>query len=371
MDFLYIENLTKVFGLGTKNEVVAVKDLTLGVKKGEIVALLGPSGCGKTTTLRCIAGLETPTSGRIYIDGEDVTNQPPSRRDIGMVFQFAVVYDSVSVYENIALPLKAKKISETEIRRKVKEVAEFFGLSNYLDRKPAGLDIATRQRIALARALAKEPRILLLDEPLTPLDPLSRVKLRVDIKRLQKEKISTVIYVTHDQSEAMTLADRVAIMRDGKLIQCSTPENVYLTPADTFVARFIGEPGMNLIESKLIVHQGDAFINVGDQSFKLCSEADLKVKKVEDLILGIRPEHIDITDQPADLQGTVTFVEIHGNRSLVHININGNDVVVKHPTVFSGKINEKVWIRLQRDRIVLFDRETGRNLELKEASEHA
>ncbi len=366
MDFLRVENLTKVFGLGTKNEVVAVKNLTLGVKKGEIVALLGPSGCGKTTTLRCIAGLETPTSGRIYIDGEDVTDQPPSKRDIGMVFQFAVVYDSVSVYENIALPLKAKKISEMEIKRKVKEAAEFFGLSNYLDRKPVGLDIATRQRIALARALAKEPRILLLDEPLTPLDPLSRVKLRVDIKKLQKERQSTVVYVTHDQSEAITLADRVAIMRDGKLIQCDSPENVYLMPADTFVARFIGEPGMNLIESKLIVHQGDAFIQIGDQSFKLCSESDLKIKKVKDLILGIRPEHIEITNTPADLQGTVTFLEIHGNRSLVHIDINGTEVIVKYPAVFSGNINEKVWIRLQRDKIVLFDKETGINLALKE-----
>jgi multiple sugar transport system ATP-binding protein len=368
---LHIENLTKIFGTWTKHQVIAVKDLTLTVNEGETVALLGPSGCGKTTTLRCIAGLEIPTSGRIYIDDEDVTDLPPSKRDIGMVFQFAVTYDNISIYENIALPLKAKKINDAEIRNRVTEVAELLGLTNILDIKPKGLDISTKQRVALARALAKEPSILLLDEPLTPLDPLSRTKLRSDIKKLQKEKKLTIVYVTHDQSEAMSLADRVAVMNKGELIQCDTPENVYINPANTFVAHFIGEPGMNFINSKLIIDQDDVFLRIGSQNLFLCRLLEFinkyggDIERYEEVILGIRPEHIEISDKPADLEAIIELVEIHGNRSLVHLNVNDTEIIVKYPGVLVGKVNEKVWLKLQRERMVLFDKETGINLYYK------
>jgi multiple sugar transport system ATP-binding protein len=368
---LHIENLTKIFGTGTKHQVIAVKDLTLTVNEGETVALLGPSGCGKTTTLRCIAGLEIPTSGRIYIDDEDVTDLPPSKRDIGMVFQFAVTYDNISIYENIALPLKAKKINDAEIRNRVTEVAELLGLTNILDIKPKGLDISTKQRVALARALAKEPSILLLDEPLTPLDPLSRTKLRSDIKKLQKEKKLTIVYVTHDQSEAMSLADRVAVMNKGELIQCDTPENVYINPANTFVAHFIGEPGMNFINSKLIIDQDDVFLRIGSQNLFLCRLLEFinkyggDIERYEEVILGIRPEHIEISDKPADLEAIIELVEIHGNRSLVYLNVNDTEIIVKYPGVLVGKVNEKVWLKLQRERMVLFDKETGISLYYK------
>ncbi|MEM0010832.1 MAG: ABC transporter ATP-binding protein, partial [Candidatus Bathyarchaeia archaeon] len=290
-----------------------------------------------------------------------------NKRDIGMVFQFAVVYDTISVYENIILPLKAKKFQENEIKQRVIEIAELLNLNDYLDKRAKGLDIAVRQRIALARALVKQPRLLLLDEPLTPLDPISRVKLRTDLKRLQKEKNLTAIYVTHDQSEAITLADRVAVMNEGRLIQFDKPENIYLHPANTFVAKFIGEPGMNLIESSIVKYEGKIFLQIGNQTVFLDRFLDLEDKcdQIKDVILGIRPEHIKIRSIKGDLKGVITLVEIHGNRSLVHVDIGGVEIVVKHPTIFKDKSHEEVWLELQKDKIVLFDKENKANLNLR------
>jgi len=356
MSFLRLEKLTKIFGKG-KNKVIAIDNLTIEVKEGEFAALLGPSGCGKTTTLRCIAGLEKPTNGRIYIGEEDVSELPPHKRDIGMVFQFPAVYDSVTVFENIALPLYAKKLSKNDVYRKVREVAERFDLLDVLEKKPNKLDISLRQRMVLARAIAKEPRLLLLDEPLTPLDPVSRVKMRSDLKRIQKDIKSTIVYVTHDQTEAMSLADKIAIMDKGELIQYDTPENIYLKPANTFVSFFVGEPGMNLIDANIFYKEGGQFIRIGQYVFKINLTLDKPLEG--EIIFGIRPEHISISmGGKGMVQGNVIMSEIIGGRSIQHVDVSGVLIKVKvpEPLQLSGKV---VWLEFQKDMIRLFNKKTG------------
>ncbi|RLE52516.1 MAG: glycerol-3-phosphate ABC transporter ATP-binding protein, partial [Candidatus Methanomethylicota archaeon] len=237
---IHLEHVTKVFG-----EVVAVDDVTLTIREKEFMVLLGPSGCGKTTTLRIIAGLEEPTKGEVYIDDQPVTYLPPKDRDIAMVFQNYALYPHMKVYDNIAFPLKLRKYPKEEIDKMVKEVAEMLHIEDLLDRMPKQLSGGEQQRVALARALIRRPKAFLLDEPLSNLDAKLRVVMRAELKRLQKELGVTTVYVTHDQAEAMTMADRIAVMKDGKVLQVGSPADVFNKPVNLFVAGFIGSPPMN------------------------------------------------------------------------------------------------------------------------------
>ncbi|WP_297487983.1 ABC transporter ATP-binding protein, partial [Thermococcus sp.] len=285
-------NVWKVFGGFT-----AVKDMNLHVKDREFMILLGPSGCGKTTTLRMIAGLEEPTKGRIYIgdrlvaDPEKDVFVPPRDRDVAMVFQSYALYPHMSVYDNIAFPLKLRKVPKSEVDKRVREVAEMLGLSELLNRKPRELSGGQRQRVALGRAIVRKPRVFLMDEPLSNLDAKLRVRMRAELKRLQRQLGVTTVYVTHDQVEAMTMGDRIAVINAGQLQQVGSPEEVYHKPANTFVAGFIGSPPMNFLEGTLTE---DGFVDFGEFRLKLLPD-QFEVLREENLIdktitFGIRPE---------------------------------------------------------------------------------
>ncbi|RLE71312.1 MAG: glycerol-3-phosphate ABC transporter ATP-binding protein, partial [Thermoprotei archaeon] len=251
-------DLCKYFG-----PVKAVDHLNLHIKDREFVALLGPSGCGKTTTLLMIAGIYKPTSGYIYFGDEIVNDVPPKDRNVGMVFQSYALYPHMTVFDNIAFPLKLKKVPKQEIEKKVKEVAEFLRIAELLDRKPSQLSGGQQQRVALARALAKEPQIFLMDEPLSNLDAKLRIMMRAELKRMQKELGITTIYVTHDQVEAMTMADRIAVLNLGRLQQYGTPDELYNKPSNVFVAGFIGSPPMNFIDGSLVETDDKLAIDIG------------------------------------------------------------------------------------------------------------
>jgi multiple sugar transport system ATP-binding protein len=245
--FLQLEGLRKVYADGTE----AVRDIDLVCAEGEFLVLLGPSGCGKTTSLRMIAGLETPTSGTIHLAGEEISHLPPQKRDVGFVFQFYALYPHLSVFDNIAFPLQSIGCSRAEVALRVGEIVERLGLSSLLKRRPTTLSGGDQQRVALARALVRAPRIWLMDEPLGTLDGERRLEMRELIRRQQIELGVTTIYVTHDQEEAMSLGDRIVVMEDGRIRQAGTPGQVYDEPEDLFVADFVGSPGMNLVAGKL------------------------------------------------------------------------------------------------------------------------
>ncbi|MBW2057206.1 MAG: ABC transporter ATP-binding protein [Deltaproteobacteria bacterium] len=352
---VYLENITKVFD-GT---VVAVDDLTLEVPDRGLVSLLGPSGCGKTTTMRIISGLETPTSGRVYFDDQDFTDITARHRDVTMVFQFPVLYPSMSIYDNISFPLVAQGLSRDEIRRRVEEVSALFGLSGFLYRGATELDAGDKQRAVLARAFIRRPRVYLLDKPLTNVDPKARLDLRSELKRMQIDLGQTMIYVTHDQSEALTLADRIAVMDKGRLLQYDSPENIYRYPASTFVAWFIGNPGMNFLDCKVTERDGRAFLNVGG----LERPAERLVPKLgtgrlaREFILGIRPEHIEVgLEEGADyFPATCNFVEPMGNRQILHLVVGGQSIKAKAVGSKRTLKGERVWVRFPPEEIRVFD----------------
>lgn len=286
-----LENVSKVFRGG----VDAVKNLYLEVKDKEFVVLLGPSGCGKTTTLLMIAGVYKPTTGYIYFDDTVVNDLEPKDRNIGMVFQSYALYPHMTVYDNIAFPLKLKKYPRQEIDSRVREVARMLQIEDLLNRKPAQLSGGQQQRVALARAIVKQPQLFLMDEPLSNLDAKIRIEVRAELKRLQRELGITTIYVTHDQAEAMSLADRVAVMNKGELQQYSTPEELYNNPANTFVASFIGSPPANLLEAE-VVFEPQPRIEVAGATFPLPSDLAqvLREKGETKVILMVRPEHLTV-----------------------------------------------------------------------------
>ena len=357
MEQVYLENISKSFG-----KTVAVKDLTLKVIRGEFVAILGPSGCGKTTTLRIIAGLEKPDKGRVFIAGRDVTNLPPGKRRIAMVFQFYALYPT-TVYENIALPLK-RHMSKAEIKKRVKEVAEILEISHLLNVHVNKLTIFEKQKVALARAIAKEADVYLLDEPLTLLDPVSRIKMRHEFKRIQKEFTGTFIYVTHDQFEAMSLADRIAIMNAGVLQQEGTPEEVYFSPKNTFVATFVGEPGMNLVEATVLDCNDFLKLKLGDNIISLPIETRYKeyFSKVREVLIGFRPEHVIFgSNTGLPLKGRILFKEFLGYRSLIHIDLGSERSIIAVVNKLSQfmKLNKDdiVELSIRPDNILLFSKE--------------
>lgn len=356
-----VEDLVKIF----PPNVVALDHVTFEVRDGEFFVLLGPSGCGKTTTLRIIAGLETPTSGRVYIDGEDVTDLPPKDRDVAMVFQTWALYPHMKVYDNIAFPLKIRKLPKSEIDRRVREIARLLHIEDLLDRYPRQLSGGQQQRVALARALVRKPKVWLLDEPLSNLDALLRMKMRAELKRLQREFGVTTIYVTHDQIEAMTLADRIAVMNRGRIMQIGTPHEIYNRPANTFVATFVGTPPMNLLRCSVredaegVVFEGCSFKYIVRGKLARALRERLKSSEV---FLGFRPEHASLSTKsaPNAIPGVVWVIEPLGSEFLVNVKVGEEVVKVRVKELPSGlKADSTVFICIDQSRIYVFDARTG------------
>ena len=349
-------NLSKRFG-----QQVVVDELSLTIDDGEFVVLLGPSGCGKSTTLRMLAGLEEVTSGDILVGNERVNDVPPQRRDLAMVFQNYALYPHLSVAENIAYPLRIRKLSREEITSKVERVAGLLEIAHLLARKPRELSGGERQRVALARAIVREPRAYLMDEPLSNLDARLRVQMRGELKRLQHELGTTTIYVTHDQAEAMTLAHRVAVMHRGKLQQFDTPLTVYNRPANRFVAEFVGSPSMNFIDGR---------IETETQTFKShhltlrLSEALLSGIDGSAVTLGIRPEHIRVSPAQRDgwLQATVYVTELMGSETFVFLTVGNARIIARAPADFRAEVETNVWVEFDIDRAHFFHPTTGERL---------
>ncbi len=345
------------------NGFLAVKDLTFEVEDGSIVAFLGPSGCGKTTTLRMVAGLDRPTSGRILVDDVDVTNKSASERNIGMVFQFAVVYNSMNVFRNIAIPLKSMKYPKSEIDRRVNEVASLLKLEPYLNEKPRELNAALRQRIAIARAMVKPRSVYILDEPLTNLDMMDRVQLRGELKRSVRMLKQTVIFVTHDQTEAMSIADKIMVMNKGEMQQYDTCQNIYSNPASRFVGWFIGSPAMNFLDCTFAPDRGT--VEVGPLSFHAKEDVAAELRQCSEhaVTLGIRPEDISIGKAShSTFEADVVATELSGNRIVATLKSTTGewDLIGKFPLGTAIARRQKVWISLPSDKVKIFNRKTER-----------
>ena len=349
-----LENLTKQFTGG----VYGVKDVSLEMKDGEFVALLGPSGCGKTTTLLMVAGIYRPTSGAIKFDDKVMNKVLPKHRNIGMVFQSYALYPHMTVFENISYPLKLKKVSKPERMERVKRVAKMMQIEQFLGRKPGQLSGGQQQRVALCRALIKEPEVLLFDEPLSNLDAKLRMRMRIDIKKLQMGLGITSVYVTHDQIEAMTMADRIAVMKQGVLQAYDVPEALYDRPKTLFVAEFIGSPQMNFLSVNLeqrddrFFLQGEGLeLNIPQEIGRLASGNTTS----KELIMGIRPEDVFI-DSSGDVKAEIYMIEPMGREDLVTLNISEHiQIQSLVPTSTNVKIGEQVTLRLNLDKLHLFD----------------
>ncbi|RKI70496.1 sn-glycerol-3-phosphate ABC transporter ATP-binding protein UgpC [bacterium 1xD42-67] len=322
----------------TDQGVVAVQKFDLDIADKEFIVLVGPSGCGKSTTLRMVAGLEEISGGELLIDGKLMNDVEPKNRDIAMVFQSYALYPHMTVFENMAFPLRLRKVPANEIERRVKEAAEILDITQYLDRKPKALSGGQRQRVAIGRAIVREPKVLLMDEPLSNLDAKLRNQMRAEIIKLRQKIDTTFIYVTHDQTEAMTLGDRIVIMKDGFIQQIGTPQEVFDHPANIFVAGFIGMPQMNFFDAKLLSEGGKYFVTVGGCKVELSAEKqkNLAAHKIsaQDITLGVRPSHMVLAKQAGNtLSATVEVSEMMGSEVHFHANAEGRDVVVIVPTM--------------------------------------
>ena len=323
-----LQQVNKVYANGFH----AVKDLNLDVREGEFMVLVGPSGCGKTTALRMVAGLEDITSGTLRIGGKVVNDETPKDRDIAMVFQNYALYPHMTVADNIGFALKMRKLSKAEISAKVKETAEILGLTEWLDRKPGQLSGGQRQRVAMGRAIVREPSVFLMDEPLSNLDAKLRVQMRAEVQRIQRRINVATLYVTHDQVEAMTMGDRVAVMRSGVLQQCDHPQVLYDHPDNLFVAAFIGSPAMNLYEASMI--EGARSFRLGSQDIELpasvlAAHPGLAAYAGQKVVVGLRPEHLPAAVNGVTgptLAGDVDLVEALGSELVVHFTIDARRV---------------------------------------------
>ena len=353
----------------TDEGVVAVQAFNLDIADKEFIVLVGPSGCGKSTTLRMVAGLEEISSGELYIDGKLMNDVAPKDRDIAMVFQSYALYPHMTVRENMEFPLKLRKMSAEEIKQRVDHAAETLGITQYLDRKPKALSGGQRQRVAIGRAIVREPKVLLMDEPLSNLDAKLRNQMRAEIIKLRQQINTTFIYVTHDQVEAMTLGDRIVIMKDGYIQQIGTPQEVFNHPKNLFVAGFIGTPQMNFFpDAKLIKDGGSYSVEILGEKFALTEEQNkaLAAKNVESkpIVAGVRPVHVSIGD--AGIAATVDVSEMMGSELHLHMSAGGQDVVAVVPTteIAGGTIANKSAVKFsfQPKLMHLFDKETEENL---------
>ena len=352
-----LEHITKAF-----KGAPVVDDVNLEVKEGEFLVLLGPSGCGKTTTLRMVAGLEQPTKGDVFIGDSIVTDVEPKDRDIAMVFQSYALYPHMTVHDNLAFPLKMRKQSKEEIEERVTKAASALEIGDLLKRRPKELSGGQRQRVALGRAIVRNPKVFLMDEPLSNLDAKLRVQTRVELKNLQKRLGTTTIYVTHDQAEAMTLADRVALMRQGVIQQVGSPTEVYAHPANKFVAGFLGSPTMNFIEGVVRRTDSGPVFDCGEFSFPL-HPALAKVvagNASKDVTYGVRAEDVSVGTEPKEgtVDVTVFGSELMGSEQFVHGMKEKLTIVARAPMDFQAPIGTKVWMDLSSPKAHLFDAET-------------
>ncbi|MGH9957070.1 MAG: ABC transporter ATP-binding protein [Pyrinomonadaceae bacterium] len=352
-------NLTKRFG-----DQVVVDDLSLMIEDGEFVVLLGPSGCGKSTTLRMLAGLEEITSGDIFIGHERVNNIPPQHRDLAMVFQNYALYPHMTVAQNIAYPLRVRKVSSEQMTSRVERVAGLLEIGGLLKRKPRELSGGERQRVALARAIVREPRAYLMDEPLSNLDARLRVQLRGELKRLQHQLGTTTIYVTHDQAEAMTLAHRVAVMKNGKLLQVDTPLDVYNRPANRFVAEFVGSPSMNFIDGK-VDPEARTFSN-REITMRLDGELEwLKhIDREHNVTLGIRPEHLRVSTVPRDgwIKAEVYVSELMGSETFGFLTIGSQKMIARVSPDVQAELGSTVWVGFDSAKLHFFDSKSSQRI---------
>ncbi len=350
-----LEGLHKRFG-----RVVAVRDVSLEIREGEFVVLLGPSGCGKTTVLRLVAGLETPDRGRVWIGGRDVTRLPPGRRDLGMVFQSYALFPHMRVFDNVAFGLRMRGVGVAEQRRRVEEVAELLQIADLLDRYPAQLSGGQRQRVAVARALVVRPQVLLMDEPLSNLDALLRLHMRAELKRLHREVGSTTVYVTHDQVEAMSLGDRVAVLREGQVVQFDTPTQIYDHPSDRFVGSFLGNPPMNFFQATVDPEDGSLRVEGVKFPAPVAYAQALAERRGGPILVGIRPEHVSVGTGP--LRGEVLVAEPLGAQKLLTVRTAQHLVKVAVGPDHAARPGEHVALDLPEAHLRLMDAQTERAL---------
>lgn len=352
----------------TEEGVVAVQSFNLDIADKEFIVLVGPSGCGKSTTLRMVAGLEDISGGELVIDGKVVNDVAPKDRDIAMVFQSYALYPHMTVYENMAFSLKLRKVPKEEIDKKVREAAEILDITQYLNRKPKALSGGQRQRVAIGRAIVRAPKVMLMDEPLSNLDAKLRNEMRAEIIKLRNRIDATFIYVTHDQTEAMTLGDRIVIMKDGSVQQIGTPQEVFNHPANLFVAGFIGMPVMNFFDAQLEKEDGKYYVKLGNYTVELDADKQKRLKKLDiqsqPVTLGVRPEHTEVGSK--GVEATVEVSEMMGSSIHLHANAEGHDVIMIVP--FNNDRNiyamgDKIHFTFSGSVAHVFSKETGKNLE--------
>ena len=361
---VHLSQVTKWFGeANTKRGVLAVSEVNLDVADGEFLVLLGPSGCGKTTTLRMVAGLESTSSGDIYIGERNVTHLRPGERDIAFVFQFYALYPHLSVWDNISFPLRAQQVPKDEVERRVNDVARRLKIEHVLHRRPNRLPSGEQQRVALGRAIVRQPHVFLMDEPLTNLDAGLRADMRVELKHLQQELGTTMLYVTHDQTEAMSMSHRIAVMNLGVLQQVDTPLNIYNRPQTLFVARFIGSPPMNTVDCKIVEGRQ---LTGSDNAFRYTVDTATagKLTAEHNVVFGVRSEDIRLADatHEGDLQGSVVVREPLGDETIYDVDIGNYRLSVKTSPRQMYQPGDNVSLSINPRRIHLFDKATGTRL---------
>lgn len=364
MASLKLEQIEKKYS----NGFVAVPSFDLEIEDKEFVIFVGPSGCGKSTTLRMIAGLEEITGGKLYIDGKVVNDVPPKDRDIAMVFQNYALYPHMTVYDNMAFGLKLRKLPKSEIEEKVNNAAEILGITELLDRKPKALSGGQRQRVAMGRAIVRSPKVFLMDEPLSNLDAKLRVQMRTEISKLHNELQTTFVYVTHDQTEAMTLGTRIVVLKDGHIQQVDSPQKLYNTPNNLFVASFIGSPQMNFINATIVEKEKDLFLSFGEYSIKLPASKSKVVKEKgfvgKEVIFGIRPE--DLHDEEVFISASkdslikckVVVTEMLGAEVFLYMEVEGQSITARVDPRSKSKTGDIIEVAIDTNRIHLFDKET-------------
>ena len=352
----------------TDEGVVAVQEFNLDIADKEFIVLVGPSGCGKSTTLRMVAGLEEISGGELIIDGKLMNDVAPKDRDIAMVFQNYALYPHMSVYDNMAFSLKLRKEPKDVIDKKVREAAEILDITQYLERRPKALSGGQRQRVAIGRAIVRDPKVMLMDEPLSNLDAKLRNEMRAEIIKLRERINTTFIYVTHDQTEAMTLGDRIVIMRDGYIQQIGTPQEVFNHPANLFVAGFIGMPVMNFFDARLVREGEKFFVELAGTKVELAAEKEARLLandvQSQDVTLGVRPEHTVLAKE--GVPAKVDVSEMMGSSVHLHVSAEGRDVIIIVPTIdMEGnyKLGDEVHFTFTGNVAHVFSKETDKNLE--------
>lgn len=358
---LRIENLEKRFG-----DKLAVQIPSLQIASGEFFAFVGPSGCGKTTTLNLIAGLEEPSAGTLSLGERQLNDLPPHKRDVAFVFQSYALYPHRTVYQNLAFPLQMARVNRGRIDRRVREVAALLGITSLLGHRPAQLSGGERQRVALGRAMVREPQLFLFDEPLSNLDAPLRAQMRKEIKRLHQQLGTTFIYVTHDQEEALSLSDRIAVMQGGRVQQCASPREIYDQPANRFVAGFFGNPAMNFLDAEITRREGKVCAKLGGH------QMDLPAAPVSltggHVVLGVRPEHIRLSRESdkGAWPAQISLVELRGSQTYLEIDLNGVKLSAVGSAERTDQPGQQVWVILPAHHVRFFDQETGASIHQKE-----